>query len=164
MTTFTEKFGVFKATAATKVINVDDLKFIKLGYFSSGRAFIQTNKNGMYCLDTSGNIVKQWEGGNILRFFAPNFKSISLSRAKWGFIDKTGQVVSEKYKNCITPFFGGHAVWTKVHHRRHQSLQAGPFHVEWRKILAVFFGYSQNNSYLCSRKQGNVPRLRLLVP
>ena len=84
---FTEAFGAFKTTAATKTISIDDLKYIKLGYFSSGRAFVQTSKNGMYCLDTSGNIVKQWEGGNILRFFAPNFKSIFPKFGSNRFID-----------------------------------------------------------------------------
>lgn len=84
---FSEKFGTFKTTAATKVINVDDLKFIKLGYFDCNRAFVQTNKNGAYCIDTKGNIVKQWEGGNILRFFAPNFKSIFPKFGSNRFID-----------------------------------------------------------------------------
>ena len=84
---FTEKFGAFKTTATTKVINVDDLKFIKLGYFDCGRAFVQTNKNGAYCIDTKGNIVKQWEGGNILRFNSPNFKAVFPKFGSNRFVD-----------------------------------------------------------------------------
>ena len=56
----TDTFATFKKTALTKIVNVDDLDKMTLGYFQDGRAFVRTVKNGAYCFDDKGNIVKQF--------------------------------------------------------------------------------------------------------
>lgn len=57
----TENFAQFKTTSATKVITLDDLFSINLGYFHDGRAFVYTSSNGVLCIDTKGNIIKEWK-------------------------------------------------------------------------------------------------------
>lgn len=61
----TAKFMNFKKTSATKIVNVDDLDRMTLGYFQDGRAFVRTTKNGAYCFDEKGNIVKQFAYNDI---------------------------------------------------------------------------------------------------
>lgn len=56
-----ERFGKFKITDATKVIYVDNLSYIKLGYFENDRAFVTTTENGTFCIDGKGNIIKRFE-------------------------------------------------------------------------------------------------------
>ena len=57
---YLEKFANFKKTGATKTISLDNLSDIQLGYFHDGRAFVRTRLNGIYCIDSQGNVIKQW--------------------------------------------------------------------------------------------------------
>lgn len=59
------KCGSFRKTEATKVINVDAFSGMKLGYFHDGRAFVHTSNNGVYCIDTKGNVIKQFKNSEI---------------------------------------------------------------------------------------------------
>lgn len=63
---FEKAFGKFKQSAATKVITLDNIKGIRLGYFNDGRAFVSTPANGLMCIDKKGNIVKQWKPGEMV--------------------------------------------------------------------------------------------------
>lgn len=59
---FLAKFANFKKSATTKVIELDNLSDINLGYFHDGRAFVRTRMNGAYCIDDKGNVIKHWDG------------------------------------------------------------------------------------------------------
>lgn len=60
---FLAKFANFKKSASTtKVIELDNLSDIQLGYFHDGRAFVRTRMNGAYCIDDKGNVIKHWDG------------------------------------------------------------------------------------------------------
>lgn len=61
----TAKFATFKKTVSTKIVNVDELNGMTLGYFQDGRAFVRTARNGAYCFDVKGNIVKQFAYNDI---------------------------------------------------------------------------------------------------
>lgn len=56
-----KKFASFKKTENTKVIMVDDINLMTLGYCFDNRPIVRTNKNGVYVLDGSGDVVKHWD-------------------------------------------------------------------------------------------------------
>lgn len=51
----------FKKTAQTKIVTLDDIYDIKLANFSDDRVFVSTKKNGLYCFDSKGNVVKHFD-------------------------------------------------------------------------------------------------------
>ena len=55
------KFANFKKTANTKVVTLDGLNRLKLGYYFDNRAIVATEKNGTYCFDERGNVMKYWD-------------------------------------------------------------------------------------------------------
>lgn len=55
-----EKFANFKTTDSTKIINLDDIGGIRLGYFNNNRAFVYTSSNGIICIDREGEIIKEF--------------------------------------------------------------------------------------------------------
>ena len=59
---YLDKISSFKTTANTKVVEVENLDNISLGYFSDNRAFVETG-NVMLCIDSQGNVLKKWPGG-----------------------------------------------------------------------------------------------------
>lgn len=57
-----DKITTFRTTANTKVVELDNMDGIQLGYFSDGRAFVEAG-NVMMCIDTQGNVLKKWPSG-----------------------------------------------------------------------------------------------------
>lgn len=54
-----KKFANFKKTDSTQIIQLDNLKGIKLGYFNNNRAFVHTANNSILCIDERGNLLKR---------------------------------------------------------------------------------------------------------
>jgi hypothetical protein len=65
----------YKKSASTKIVTLDGISRIYLGYPSDNRIFVKTPKNGLYCLDNIGNVVKRWERVSELGEFVPRFDS-----------------------------------------------------------------------------------------
>ena len=59
--TINSRFANFKQTSSTKVVTLDGLDYMKLGHFFDNRAIVKTQKNGVYCFDEKGNVVKHWD-------------------------------------------------------------------------------------------------------
>lgn len=57
---YIQKYATHKKTANSKVITVDNLSGIILGYYAENRAFVYVPSDGIYCFDEKGNIVKKW--------------------------------------------------------------------------------------------------------
>lgn len=62
-----KKFANFKTTDSTKIIQLDDIGHVKLGYFNNNRAFVHTSQNGILCFDERGNQLKKFERNAITR-------------------------------------------------------------------------------------------------
>ena len=54
------ELSTFKKTASTKVINVDNMDDINLGFLIDDRVFAVLSRSSSFCLDGKGNIIKQW--------------------------------------------------------------------------------------------------------
>ncbi|MBQ6965876.1 MAG: WG repeat-containing protein [Bacteroidaceae bacterium] len=60
VSTINSKFANFKKTPTTKVVTLDGLNYTKLGFYYDNRAIVATAKNGTYCFDEQGNVMKHW--------------------------------------------------------------------------------------------------------
>ena len=90
------KFAEFKKTTDTKVITLENVYNVKLGYPSDDRIIVETRSNGTMCIDCKGNIIKKLEKDG----FSLMANIIPVPRFNSGrLIYKTNEKVGDRFCN-----------------------------------------------------------------
>lgn len=89
------KFANFKKTPSTKVVTLDGLNYLELGHFFDNRAIVATQKNGTYCFDEQGNVLKHWDKSeNIMRRQFVNHSYVKFSSNRLIYLgDKSDEAI-----------------------------------------------------------------------
>lgn len=88
------KFAEYKKTDNTKVITVDEINDIELGYPADNRILVSTRKNGTLCMDYKGNIVHKFEKSGF------SLTSAALKSARFNsgrLIYKTSEKIGDRW-------------------------------------------------------------------